>query len=658
MNKTEFLAAPSRLRGVRDAVLAVQRDVAPEEWEVTLDYVGPLIELAVRDELPTAKASNEAGGFGAGDWMLLPIIFLVMGVLEERLEAGTVRDITEAEVRDFVRRSGSLPARKLVGELTRAVKKAFSRYLTAFLSPVPGKECHTDISCPRQVWKGSQRFSLVVRLTLDPAPLSAVDGTLAVKEGEPVLVTLQAPAFEVLTRSSQELLLPPNEDSAPVVFDLRPREAGPQHLFLDFLQDSHPLATLVVEVEVTEQPISESRAQAGSTTLRLEADVAPPDRVLRIFWDQDRSRLTMSLIQQGAAFVLDFPPVQMPVDPARMTADLFKDLNTLTDGYDPASKAVRGELRTLSSQEIDHELKVIGQNLWRLLPEEFMNLYSRERTEWSDRSLLIYSDEPHLPWELVWPHGEGWEDRGPWCLTMGLSRWLRRDEHGSGNVGAPGKIPMTALTCIATTDLPAAQREKAFLHDLLSQRGVKDLSPPNPTRETVVDLLGSGSCEWVHVAAHGNFQTDSPEGHSGIWLSDNAALTPKYFIGPAIEGSLRRARSAFILNACHSGRLGWSLTRIGGWAQRLLFCGAGMFLGPLWAVEDECAFRMAQSLYSCLLRGMTVAEAVRQARQACREAGNPTWLAYSLYAHPNAKIRLPEPETSLPDSGRLQNLPS
>jgi len=38
------------------------------------------------------------------------------------------------------------------------------------------------------------------------------------------------------------------------------------------------------------------------------------------------------------------------------------------------------------------------------------------------------------------------------------------------------------------------------------------------------------------------------------------------------------------------------------------------------------------------LDGDTVAEAVREGRLASRCPGNPTWLAYSVYAHPNARV--------------------
>src|SRR5205823_4894858 len=98
---------------------------------------------------------------------------------------------------------------------------------------------------------------------------------------------------------------------------------------------------------------------------------------------------------------------------------------------------------------------------------------------------------------------------------------------------------------------------------------------------------------------------------------------------------------AFLINACHTGRLGWTLNRLDGWAHRLISSGVGLFLAPLWTVTDGRALDFAQTFYRELLAGRTVGEAVQQGRQAARREGDPSWLAYSVYAYPNARLVLP-----------------
>jgi hypothetical protein len=654
-NDFDFFSLPANFEALRQVVLHIQSDLAPEEVEVTESYVSPLIELAAQGKLPPADSRDAPGAFGAADWMLPSIVFLVMGVLQTRLTAGTAREawetLTEAEVRSWVRRSGWRRGRKLIPELTRSLRRAFREHLAGPFGSAAEtgarEERQIDVSCPRQVWKGTARLSLVVRLTVGPAPLSAARGSLDVESGETVLVHLQPPsAFEILTPPWQEIAIPPGQDSPPAVFDLRPREAGAQSIALDFYQAGNHLGTARVPVDVVDQPTPEAQFHhARLVVLDLNPTVSPPDRVLRITWHPESSSLVLTLIQDGGTSWWSLPSWRIQRDPAAWAEELFKELNGLAGHSDRSARDALGGRNFPPEPDVEEALKRLGQNLWRELPEELRGLYARERDRWRNGSLLILSDEPHLPWELLWPYGEGWEDDGPWCLTLPLSRWLARSTSGEGNSGAPGILPLTAFACVAPDDtqLPAAQQERIFLQHLLGRRGVRDVSPPTSTWGAVMDLLRTGLFDWFHATTHGKFSLDAPDQRSVLLLEKHQSLTPQHFVGAKIEEGIRRNRPAFVFNFCHAGRMGWGLTGLGGWADRLISCGAGLFLGPLWRVADETASQMARSFYEHLLDGeTTVAEAVRSARREARKAGNPTWLAYSLYAHPNATVRLPE----------------
>jgi CHAT domain-containing protein len=187
-----------------------------------------------------------------------------------------------------------------------------------------------------------------------------------------------------------------------------------------------------------------------------------------------------------------------------------------------------------------------------------------------------------------------------------------------------------------------------MLSHVVQEHGVVDRSPVPPSWSKVLDLLEDGDYDWLHVSAHGNFSAPGPNADSAIWLQDNRPLRPDDLIGPRIEGHIRRTRPAFVLNACHGGRLMWALTGLGGWASRLISMGASLFLAPLWTVDDARALDFARTLYRELFAGRTVADSVLNARLATRREGDPTWLAYSLYCHPNARIVL-QPE-SMPES--------
>jgi hypothetical protein len=505
---------------------------------------------------------------------------------------------------------------------------------------------YTDIVCPRRVWVNSSRISVVVRLTVKPPAYSAAVEEMSLREELPVQVRIEAPLFEILNAPRQEMTILPDHDCAPVVFDLRPLQVGHTDITFDFFQNGNPVGVATVVVEVTPYEIAEGAESRPTRPLVVEPDLAHPDIVLHVAWNQSDSALHFTLIRDGGASWTDgFRPIPINGNPAAHAAEFYRQITSLVGNADPTVEAVMQHQLQIPFSDVDRRIKRLGQNLWReLIPEELKALYGRERESWRNRTVLIFSDEPHIPWELVWPYEAGaWEDEGSWCQTLRLTRWLRKDVHGNGNDKAPGRVAANALAVLAPTysllnNLPSAQHEHQMLLDLIRQHNLRDLSPAEATWQTVMDLLEVGGYDWVHVASHGNFYPEAPDGDSALWLQSDNALTPQHIAGMQIEGYLRKHRPVFFFNACEVGRQGWALTRIGGWANRLISCGAGLFVGPLWSVGDSSALTFATAFYQSLFSGETVAIATQQARVAARQVGDPTYLAYSVYGHPNARV--------------------
>lgn len=501
---------------------------------------------------------------------------------------------------------------------------------------------YTDIACPRRVWVETPRVSVVVRLTVPEPSHSAAVKALALRKDLPVRVRIETPGFEIINDQEQEALILPDSDSQPLVFDLHPLQVGPTRITFDFFQQGNPVGTVSVPVEITAQEVSVAQLSHSRQSLRIEPNVQPPDYMLYVSYERssERPALIFTLFR-SCEVGRTFHPVLLQSDPQAQALQFYEQLTVLANQVDPTMQAVLGEQRVLPPEDIDRRLMQFGQNLWRsLIPEDLKTIYAEERDMWRDRTLLIVSDEPYIPWELVWPYGRGWQDDVPWCTSLRLTRWLRRDARGNGHEAPPTRLLFRSLACLAPTDsaLPAARRERQFLVDLLAQRGISDVSPASPTWSQVLDLLEAGGYDWLHAAAHGNFYPEAPDADSAIWLQGRRPLTPNAIVGAAIESYIHEHRPGFAFNACYSGREGWALTCLGGWANRLISTGAGLFLGPLWAVEDQAALAFAQTFYQQLLDGETVAEAVRQSRLSVYHSGDPSWLAYSVYAHPNARL--------------------
>jgi len=505
---------------------------------------------------------------------------------------------------------------------------------------------YTDISCPRRVWIKTSRITVVVRLTLEPPADSVAVEELSLREDLPVQVRIDAPLFEYLNDPGQEIIVWPDKDSAPVVFYLHPRQVGHGDLTLDFLQNGNPVGTATFDVEVTSFEIAETDEKRPARAISAEPDLAPPDRVLHVAWNPVAAALKFTLIQDGgASFNASFRPVQINGNPAGQAAEIYRQITSLVSATDPTAEAVLKHQLQIPAGDVDRRVKNLGQNLWRdLIPTELKALYGKERDVWRNRTLLILSDEPHIPWELVWPFEAGvWEDDGPWCQTLRLTRWLRKDDRGNGYDKAPGRLPANAMAILAPNysllnNLPSAQDERQMMLDLMRKHKLRDLSPRQATWQRVMNLLESGGYDWIHVASHGSFYPDMPDGDSALWLQRDNALRPQDIIGIDVEGYLQEHRPAFFFNACEVGRQGWALTRIGGWANRLISCGAGLFVGPLWSVRDASALSFATTFYQSLFSGETLATAAHQARSAAKQAGDPTYLAYSVYGHPNARV--------------------
>jgi hypothetical protein len=185
-------------------------------------------------------------------------------------------------------------------------------------------------------------------------------------------------------------------------------------------------------------------------------------------------------------------------------------------------------------------------------------------------------------------------------------------------------------------------RERAYLAGLADRHGLEDRSPRHATGHAVAALLDDHDRQidlW-HFAGHGDV--------SLIVLADGTCVRPEDLYGPR-QTTIARTRPLVFLNACRASQQTWSLTQLGGWAAAWAGrCRCGVFAGPLWSVTDEPAWIFARTLYDQLEAGRTLGQAVQAARARTREhtPEDPTWLAYSVYAHPNARVVLIAPAPS------------
>jgi len=106
-----------------------------------------------------------------------------------------------------------------------------------------------------------------------------------------------------------------------------------------------------------------------------------------------------------------------------------------------------------------------------------------------------------------------------------------------------------------------------------------------------------------------------------------------------INRSLLSSTPVIFLNACRTAGLAATYNGLDGWAEAFMQAGAGAFVGSLWSVTDGAAREFAQEFYHQLREGLPLGEAVTAARgSAASQPGDPTWLAYTVYGDPSARL--------------------
>ncbi len=302
--------------------------------------------------------------------------------------------------------------------------------------------------------------------------------------------------------------------------------------------------------------------------------------------------------------------------------------------------------RWLPASKVESELVSLGRRLYDdLVPAEMRVLYRRIR----DRieTIRITTDDPFVPWELLKPYDD---DDAPivdddfLCLRFQVTRWLPEAPAPSLSIAAD------QVACFAVSEpppghdelapLPFVARERELFASLGESHGMADATPTAPTFEALRKLLEQGGSGILHFSAHGDFTSGRPDA-AEILLADGP-VRPSLLSGPP-RVHLRRDRPLVFLNVCRGARQGWFLTGLGGWAHAWVSdAGCGAFVGAQWTIRDDLACEFAETFYRDLASGGSFGEASRKARRRLRRMapGDPTWLAYRVFADPNGRLVL------------------
>jgi serine/threonine protein kinase len=491
-----------------------------------------------------------------------------------------------------------------------------------------------------------------------------------------VIVSLVAENFEVSGTGRAELIAPLEGLSNTVQFSLRGLEVGPGRVMIDFAQGGRPIGSVDLTPEVVaaidaRSPSSPPALPAESLTLSLATGPSPPcpDLVIKVYEHRlagHAGRLQFVLSSTRRA-LSDLPVLDGDIG----TLDLRAELVDWVGEQLRAVGAV-AQQPDITAEEAERTMARIGGNLFQqLLPPSLQNLCWTFR-ERGVRAVMILSDEPHIPWELIKPYRDNprtgdFEEDEFWGHSYALTHWLRgrppvqrlslnricalAAKLNRPSVGEPTSV----RNMVASTAPPASIAEKdprgsaiqlmPIDEELevirsLEASGSRVRFLPARRRE-ILGLLEQGEFDLLHLITHGDFGGLRAADASAVQVEDGAVLVAE--LSPRMAAALRRAAPLIFFNSCHTGRIGFSLTRLGSWGAQFVNSGCGGFVGSLWPVTDRAALAFAQAFYGRMCQGLPIGQAMMAARQQVRERypNDPTWLAYRCFADPMALVEPP-----------------
>lgn len=274
------------------------------------------------------------------------------------------------------------------------------------------------------------------------------------------------------------------------------------------------------------------------------------------------------------------------------------------------------------------KLREVGANLWnqmvpQVVKEQFWELHSRIT------SFSIATDYDIIPWELVRPVRPS-DDGGFLVERFPVARRVLNQERAAGISLDPAAFVVPDPTL---PDMPGEIEELDRLF-----RTVGGGTPGQVFQDVVklVEWINTGEAGLLHFACHNHFKQEA--GGSSIIMRDDT-FEPM-MLSTAVGARALSVRTPLVfLNACRSAGATFEYTQLMSWAAQFMKAGAGAFIGTLWEVPSKQARYFAEAFYDALLKQrLSLGDASKEARNAIKNPGDPTWLAYTVYGNPFAMV--------------------
>ncbi len=458
--------------------------------------------------------------------------------------------------------------------------------------------------------RAGKELSLIVSITAEQPGSGqtavVIPGLSPGKEGTQVTLIARPDAGLVtLGDQQQTVVVPQKGDSPQVRFAFLAQTVGLARVRVSAWLGGTFLAELQLEVSIESVEPATGRQRYSAPVAALRADTGEVTLQVR----SDGTRYSFQLLSQRYLFspVMAESLTEEPGQAVERTVAMLRRIAGGQSGYTPKLAA--------------RWIRETGIGLWQdLVPKAIQDQFWDLRD--SMTSFNIACEDDRVPWELLYPLSPA-DDEGFLVEQFPVLRRVygqcRSDRIflGEAQYVVPPGSPQNAQDEVAAIGRILRQPVKSAITDLAD----------------LLDALDSGSIGLLHFACHNTF---SPEaGGSAIKMADGA-FVPR-LLNSAVGSRCLAGRSPLIfINACRSTGVSPEYTHMMGWASQFMAAGAGAFVGTLWPVRSSQASVFAETFYNALAAGENLGRASMIARDATKEDGDPTWLAYAAYGDPAA----------------------
>lgn len=355
-----------------------------------------------------------------------------------------------------------------------------------------------------------------------------------------------------------------------------------------------------------------------------EKQPRPELKVLQLEISQEEDQLKISATEGSAGEVSTIRHYEeMPI-PGEKVGRLCREIVQMLNNVNRKGRLTR---------EVLLRLRDVGQ----LFCDELFTPEVKEKVRKTEADHLILQLDDHLvhiPWELI--H----DGQQFLCQKFNMGRLVKTRQavlrSRARSLGRPFKM---LVLVDPRGDLAGAYREGTELRDFMDR--FKDhVTVSFRSSDIAADFIRQKirNFDLVHFAGHAEYHAENPA-DSGWRLSDGVFSAKDIM---KLAGTAAMPALVFS-NACQSARTEeWRIKEefqgeIFGLANAFILSGVKHYIGTFWEILDEPSSRFALEYYRHALSGMTVGEAVRQARLSLiKDYGEETivWASYLLYGDP------------------------